>query len=73
MRRRKLFERQSAVSDALLEHPHRADCALSEISWVGLIERVAQPRHQLQQWRRFGDERVDPDRHDFDTVDSRSD
>jgi hypothetical protein len=73
MRRWKVFERQTAVSHALLEHSHGADCALAEISWVGLIECVAQARHQLQQWGRFGDERVDPDRHGFDAVDSRSD
>src|SRR5262249_49935223 len=73
MRRPNLLDRNAEVASALFEMAHRAERALTQITGVRLIERVAQPREQLQQRRGDGDERAEARDDGFGIVRDRSD
>src|SRR6516162_7681065 len=73
MRRPNLLDWYAEVSSALFESAHRANGPLAQITRVRLVERVAQPGEQLQQWRRGGDERAQARRGLFGVVSDRSD
>ena len=63
--RRQQLARQVEIAHALLEIVHRPHRALAQFAGVRRIDRIGQPRHQLQQRRGRADKRVDPHRDGF--------
>src|SRR5262252_8787304 len=60
-----LFDWDAEVASALFKLAHRAERPLAQITRVRLIERVAHPGEQLEQWCCGGDERAEARRGAF--------